>query len=255
MLVLSHGLLWSGYMFHKQVAHLKDDYTVITYDHRGQGQTEVTRGGYDMDELYEDAVALLEHLNLGPVHFGGLSMGGFMGLRLAARRPELIKSLILMETSALDEPNKTKYTILNVLVKLFGIRVAVKPVMNIMFGQKFLNDPTRRDEVAEWRAELVKNKRTIVRAVDGVIYRKGVENELHKIKCPTLILVGEQDIATAVDRSQHLHKHIPQSKLTVVKGAGHTASVEEGDAYNQAIGSFLEEVVKKAVPEETLSVS
>ena len=51
-IVFSHGLLWSGLMFHKQEAFLKDKYRIITYDHRGQGQTEASANGYDMDTLY-----------------------------------------------------------------------------------------------------------------------------------------------------------------------------------------------------------
>src|SRR5690349_639574 len=99
-IVFSHGLLWSGAMFAKQVAALKSRYRVITYDHRGQGQTEVTQGGYDMDTLTGDAVELIKALNAAPCHFAGLSMGGFVAMRLAIRHPELLKSVILMETSA-----------------------------------------------------------------------------------------------------------------------------------------------------------
>ena len=82
-ILFSHGLLWSGYLFHKQVAFFKRRYRVITYDHRGQGKSSVPKTGYDMDSLYEDVVLLIEHLKLGSVHFAGLSMGGFVGMRLA----------------------------------------------------------------------------------------------------------------------------------------------------------------------------
>ena len=100
-IIFSHGLLWSGYMFHKQVASLKERYRVITYDHRGQGQTQHPENGYDIDTLSEDAVALIEALCPNQqVHFAGLSMGGFVAMRIAARRPDLLKSVILMETSA-----------------------------------------------------------------------------------------------------------------------------------------------------------
>jgi len=158
-LVLAHGLLWSGHLFHKQVEYFKERYKVITYDHRGQGSSEITSDGYDIDSLYDDAVALIEDLKLGPVHFGGLSMGGFVAMRLAARRPDLIKSLILMETTALDEPNKLKYGLLNTMVKLFGVSTVVNPVMKIMFGNSFLKDPARQEEVRHWKEELKKNKK------------------------------------------------------------------------------------------------
>ena len=115
----SHGLLWSGRMFDEQIAMLKERYRCVAFDHRGQGQSEVTRDGYDMETLYEDAAALIEALGGAPCHFLGLSMGGFIGLRLAARRPELLKSLLLLETSAGPEPpeNQARYRQLNFIVR------------------------------------------------------------------------------------------------------------------------------------------
>ena len=65
-------------------------------------------------------------------------------MRLAARRPDLVRSLILMETSAQPEPNKLNYGILNTLVKFFGVASVTTPVMKIMFGDTFLQDPSRR---------------------------------------------------------------------------------------------------------------
>ena len=75
-IVFSHGLLWSGYMYQDQIAVLKDRYRCITYNHRGQGRSEVTQSGFDIDSLYEDSIALIEALGCAPCHFVGLSMGG-----------------------------------------------------------------------------------------------------------------------------------------------------------------------------------
>lgn len=238
--VLSHGLLWSGRMFHKQVTALSANYQVVTYDHRGQGKSEVTETGYDMDSLYDDAVQLIEKLKLGKVHFGGLSMGGFVAMRLAARRPDLVKSLILMETSAQPEPFTFKYNLLKNIVQLFGVKSVTKPVMNIMFGDTFLNNPKRLNERQVWIAELQANKKTITKAVTGVIERKGVETELHHIKCPTLILVGTEDKATIPAKAEFIASKIPQAKLIYIQNGGHTASIEEPEQYNQAILEFLE---------------
>ncbi len=238
-LVLSHGLLWSGKMFHKQVEALKGKYRVITYDHRGQGKSEVTEAGYDMDSLTSDAIQIIEKLKLDSVHFGGLSMGGFVAMRLAARRPDLIKSLILMETSALPEPFAFKYKILNTIVKVFGVSSVEKQVMKIMFGDTFLNDPNRASEKKEWAAELNTNKKTITKAVNGVIERKGVEDELQKIKCPTLILVGTEDKATIPEKAEFIASKIPKAKLIYIENGGHTASIEEPEQYNNAILDFL----------------
>jgi pimeloyl-ACP methyl ester carboxylesterase len=211
------------------------------YDHRGQGQSEVTAAGYDMDSLAEDEAGLIKALGAGPCHVAGLSMGGFTGMRVAARHPELVKSLLLMETSAQPEPkeNVPRYNMLTTVVKLFGTGPVSSAVMKIMFGQKFLNDPGRKELKKYWKQQLQANKKTITRAVEGVITRKGVESELAAIKCPTLIIVGDQDIATVPDKARFVHKNIPQSKLVIIPGAGHTSSVEEPELVNKAIEEFL----------------
>lgn len=226
-LVFSHGLLWSGKMFHKQVDHFTNRFRIITYDHRGQGQSEVTPGGYDMDDVYKDAVSLIETLKLGAVHFVGLSMGGFVGMRLAARRPDLVKSLVLMETSAQHEPNKVKYSLLVGVVKLFGVKSVTGPVMNIMFGDKFLKDKGRTEERNYWVHQLQNNPKAITHAVNGVVFRKGVVSELTHITCPVLVIVGNQDKATVPAKAECIHRHVPQSLLKYIDGAGHTSCIEE----------------------------
>jgi 3-oxoadipate enol-lactonase len=242
-IVFSHGLLWSGKMFWKQVEYLKDRYRIIIYDHRGQGKSSVTDSGYDMDQLYLDAVALIEKLHLGKVHFAGLSMGGFVGLRLAARRPDLLHSLILIETSAQKESSIFKYSALVVIVKLFGVKIVTRPVMNIMFGIKFLRDKSRVEEKKLWIKELQKNKKTATRAVNGIITRKGVEAELKNILCPVLIIVGTQDKAAIPARAEFIHQYIPHSQLRYIEGAGHSSSIEEPEQVNQCIEEFLSTAV------------
>src|SRR5260370_22859450 len=105
-LVFSHGLLWSSSMFRFQIAALRDRYRCVAFDFRGQGQSEVTRKGYDMDTLARDAAQLIEKLGAAPAHFVGLSMGGFIGMRLAARRGELLRSPGLFVTAGEHEPRR-----------------------------------------------------------------------------------------------------------------------------------------------------
>src|SRR2546423_12956095 len=95
-IVFAHGLLWSCRMFDAQVALLKDRYRCVAFDFRGQGQSEVPHGGYGMEALYEDAVALIEQLGCAPCHFLGLSMGGLLGLRLAPPHPGVLSLFVLL---------------------------------------------------------------------------------------------------------------------------------------------------------------
>ena len=241
-LVFSHGLLWSGRMFDKQVAVFKDRYRCITYDHRGQGQSDVWPvHTVDMETVYQDAVALLEKLNVGPCHFAGLSMGGFVGMRLAIRRPELLRSLILMETSADPEPeeNVPNHKKLNFIARWFGLRWVVDAVMPLMFGRTFLEDPARAEERAEWRRRLMGNRRDIWRAVNGVTFRQGVSEELSRIRTPTLVLVGAEDVSTVPAKSERLHAAIAGSRLVVLPRGGHSSTVEEPALVNAALEDFL----------------
>lgn len=243
VILFSHGLLWSGRMFEAQVAALKDRYRCVTYDHRGQGQSApATERSVPIETVTEDAIALIEALGLAPLHFCGLSMGGFVGMRIAARRPELLRSLILMETTADPEPaeNVPKYRRLAFVARWIGLWAVATPTMKIMFSQSFLNDPARAADVARWRAELLANRRDIVRAVYGVNEREGCYDLLPRIKAPTLIIVGEEDVATVPAKAERIHAAIPGSRLVRIPAAGHSSSVENPGPINAELRAFLE---------------
>jgi pimeloyl-ACP methyl ester carboxylesterase len=241
--VFAHGLLWSGRMFDAQVAALSGRYRCVAFDFRGQGASEVTAGGYDMETLAEDAAALIESLGAAPCHFVGLSMGGFIGMRLAVHRPELLRSLVLMETSADPEPNVVKYRALGTVVRLFGkrgMRMVMPRVMRIMFGRKFLEDPARAADRKLWRERGMANDPTgVIRALGGVIDRRGVYDEIARIALPTLVMVGDQDVATVPARAERIAARIPGARLIVIPGAGHTSSAEEPEFVNRALAEFL----------------
>jgi 3-oxoadipate enol-lactonase len=241
-ILFAHGLLMSGRMFDSQVDALRDRYRCITFDFRGQGQSEVTADGYDMDTLTADAAGLIRSFGCAPCHFLGLSMGGFVGMRLAIQTPELIKSLMLLETTADPEPkeNVSRYRRMNFVARWISLSLVAAPVMKIMFGGKFLEDPSRAALRARLRRRVLSNHRVgISRAVRGVISRQGVYEQLDRIKTPTLIVVGDQDIATGPAKAERMHARIRGSKLRIIPGAGHSSSIEEPEAVNAAIDEFL----------------
>jgi pimeloyl-ACP methyl ester carboxylesterase len=242
--VFSHGLLFSHRMFQDQIDFLKTTFRVIAYDHRGQGQSDVI-GPFDMDTLTDDASELIKTLIGKPVHFVGLSMGGFVGMRLAARHPEWIKSLILLDTSANSEPveNLPKYKMLNGMVKWLGILPPIaNNLMTIMFAQSWLLNPLNNNRIKFWKNQLSSNKKSITASVVGVIYRKGIENELGKITCPTLVIVGDEDIATKPDKAKFIQMSIKGAKLHMIPGAGHSSSIEKPREVNRLIGDWLMEI-------------
>ncbi len=247
-LVFSHGLLWSTRMFDAQVAALRDRFRCVAYDHRGQGRSARGRErSVSIETCFEDAARLIEALGLAPCTFVGLSMGGFVGMRLAARRPDLVERLVLLETSADPEPaeNVPRYRLLAQVCRWFGVRPVAGRVMPIMFGRSFLTDPARAAERARWRAELLANDRSIVAAVNGVIERAPVYAELARITQPTLVMVGDEDVATVPAKAERIAAAVSGAKLVRIPRAGHTSSVEAPDAVNAALEAFLAETAAR----------
>jgi pimeloyl-ACP methyl ester carboxylesterase len=240
-IAFSHGLLWNTELFAPQIAALRARHRCIAWDHRGQGRSAADwRHTIDMELVWQDAVALLEQLGVAPVVFVGLSMGGFVGMRMAARRPDLLSKLILVETSAEPEPleNVPRYRLLTAITRAIGPRVVKSRVTPIMFGKTFLADPARAAE-RERYSEILVSRKDIWRAVNGVIDRAPIAPELPRIKTPTLIIVGEEDTATVPAKSERLHAAIAGSRLVRVPRAGHSSSVEEPAAVTAAITEFL----------------
>lgn len=242
VVLFSHGLLFDSEMFAAQAEALAADYRVIRYDHRGQGRSDESKlRCIDMGTLTADAIELIEKLGVAPVHFVGLSMGGFVGMRIAARRPELIRSLALLDTSADPEPEENigQYKAMNAFVRLFGTRLLVGKVMRILFGATFLSDPARGRERERWKQHLRGLSPSIWRAVNGVIERESVLAELARIRAPTLVLVGAEDVATVPLKSERIQERVAGSKMVMIRGAGHSSTVEEPAAVTAAIQEFL----------------
>jgi pimeloyl-ACP methyl ester carboxylesterase len=245
-IVFSHGLLMSGEMFSEQVAAFQNDYRCICYDHRGQARSGITDSGYDMDTLTEDAAALIRELDCAPCHFAGLSMGGFVGMRLAIRHPELLRSLVLLDTTADPEPeqNKGPYRRLAFIGRWLSFRMVINPLMNIMFGRSFLQDPGRAGQRSRWKSHLLGlNRVGTSRAAHGVIDRQGIYEQLREIRTPTLIVVGKEDVATTPAKSQRMHEAIAGSVYRELERGGHSSTIEEPEAVTAVMREFFGRVV------------
>ncbi len=229
-------------MFDAQLEALAERFRCIAYDHRGQGRSEPTRSGYDMDSLTADAAALIERLGAAPCHFVGLSMGGFVGLRLAIRRPELLRSLVLVNTTAeTDPPGKfVQYWLMRAWARVFGFRALLRPILPVMFGTSTLADPAMQAVTERWQA-LVRDarRRALLKATAGVLYRAGVADALHRIRTPTLIVAGAEDTATPPATARRMHAAITGARYVEIPGAGHSSPLEQPASVTAAIQAFL----------------
>ncbi len=244
-IVFSHGLLMDHTMFGAQKAAFAPRYRVIAYDHRGQGNSSHAASGYDMDNVAEDAAALIQALNASPCHFAGLSMGGFVGMRLAARCPELLRTLTLMNTGAGREPlpGRIRYNFLAQLVKIVGTRPFTSIAVKELFGKstRASSDPAKQAMLKEWTAKLASRPKNVAKALLGVMNRPEFSNdELMAIKCPTLIITGEDDTAQPPFRSERMAQAIPNSRLVRILACGHSSSLEQPEAVIAAMRELME---------------
>jgi 3-oxoadipate enol-lactonase len=242
VIVFGHGLLMSGRMFAAQVERLRSRYRCVTIDWRGQGRSPAAEHGYDMDTLTQDAVAVIERLDAGPVHYVGLSMGGFVGMRLAARHPAILRSLALLNTSAGPE-DPAKVGRYRMLARVYGV-VGVGPLRSqvepILFGPTYLADPASKPTRDEWVAHVGAVKRSgMKKAIYGVTDRKPIADELVRITTPTLVVAGADDVATPVPLAEAIAASINGAHLEILAGCGHTSTVEQPDVVGDLIESFV----------------
>lgn len=240
--VFSHSFLVSSEHFSPQIETLSRRYRCIAFDHRGHGGSEVTADGYDMENLYADAVALIEALGCHPCHFIGLSTGGFIGLRLAIRRPDLLSSVVLMDTSADEEAAKARprYQAMLSALRWLGYWPVAGRVFRMFFSPATRSDPARREELAHWRRRMVANDRmAMFRFGHGIFGRAAVADQLGAVRTPALVVVGEDDELTPPSRAQRIAERIPGARLSVIPRAGHLTTVERPGLVTQVIEDFL----------------
>ncbi len=240
--VFSHSFLLSSRHFHYQIEALAERYRCLAFDHRGHGRSQVTADGYGLENLYADALGFLEAVAGGPCHFVGLSTGGFIGLRLAIRRPELLRSLVLMDTTAEAEDPAAlgQYKLMVQVVRWLGWRPVMGRIMPMFFADQFLQDPARREEAASYRAEIMANDRAAMRQFAlGIMARESVLEQLGAVDLPCLVLAGEEDQPASPDYARRMAGAIAGARLELIPGAGHISTVDQPQAVTKALTDFL----------------
>lgn len=238
VVVLSHSLGSSTVMWTPQIEELCTDYQVLRYDTRGHGDSEAPDGAYDLDLLGDDAVALLDALDIEQVHWVGLSMGGMIGQSIALRYPERLLSLALCDTMA-EVPDEMQG------VWLERIETARKSGMGALADatiERWFTKPFR-DACAQAVAPIRRQfNATAVAGYVGcceAIRRLNYLPRLSSVKIPTLVVVGEHDQATPVAAADAIHNQIALSERVLIHKAAHLSNIEQEKLFNATMLDFL----------------
>lgn len=236
-----HGLMLASESWAAQRDHFAQTHRVITFDLRGQGKSDKTRDRLDLESLAEDSAAIIEQIGGGPCHVVGFSMGSFIAMRVAARRPELVQSLSLIGPSAESEErsNMPRYRIMLALVALFGPKLLAPKMMEILFGRTYLDSAEHEQTRNRWKALVEGLPKTIRFAAAASASRKAIGDELGQIVAPTLVLSGNEDKPISPVQAKRVADAIAGAKWQPFPATGHAVMIERPDAFNSMLGSFL----------------
>ncbi len=263
--VFSPALFTNRALFDAPFSELSHDHRCIRYDHRGQGDSGLGQPQpshlLGTEGLYGDALALLDKLGVERCHWVGASVGGFVGVRLAARHPERIRSLVLIGFSMRRVPAADLRTI-DVMGAALRLSRPLGPigawvrgrvtdqVMVNMFGTTFMSDPARENDRELWRRKfmptMVPEALPMLTAVFG--HPGNPPELLAQVQAPVLLVTGEDEI-TQLDEAPNdpleAQRVLPDARLLTVPGAGHMVLVEQPEVGTSAITDFIKEVERR----------
>lgn len=235
-LLFSHGFLMDREMWAPQVAALRGRYRCIAWDQRGFGHTGPVDRPFSYWDSARDALGLLKHLNVATATFIGLSQGGFLAMRAALLEPARVKALVLMSTRAGLDTAETIGNFKNLRQEWSTNGAAnVAPMLGeILIGKERANP---QPWFAKWARM---GKQALAYPIDALTDRDDLTQRLSELRCPSLVIHGDADIAIDIAHGEALAKGLPNGQGFVrVAGAGHAPNLTHPDLVNPPLTEFL----------------
>jgi 3-oxoadipate enol-lactonase len=238
---LSHSLACNLHMWDEEAKRLSKRYKVLRYDTRGHGASGAPAGAYSLELLADDLHGLLRALDVKATHFVGLSMGGMIGQTFALKYPGMFTSLALCDTTSRYPAEAAGLWAERIkTVEAQGMEPLVTPTLERWFTEPFRN---AHPAVVEKVAAMI--RATPPRGYIGcshAIPKINLTARLKEIRCPAVVIVGKDDPGTPVAMAEEIHQSLPGSALVVISSAAHLSNLEQPDAFNRALGDFIDRV-------------
>ncbi len=237
-LVLVHGAAADSRMWRPQLAGLADEFTVVAWDEPGAGLSSDLPEGSTLAGFADVLAALIESLRLGPAHVAGLSWGGTVVLELYNRHPQLVSTLILIDTYAGWK----------------GSLPADEVEARVAGGRRMLEAPLEEFDAAAlsglFAGEPPVAFAPLLAAIAADVRPATLEQELAimagtdlrgllpGIAAPTLLIWGDSDVRSPLTVARQFQQAIPDTVLVVIEGAGHMSNMERPEQVNAAVREF-----------------
>jgi pimeloyl-ACP methyl ester carboxylesterase len=235
--VLAHGAAADGRMWQPQIAALADEFTVVAWDEPGAGQSSDLPADFDLADYASCLAALIEALELGPAHVGGLSWGGTVAQELYRHHPELVATLILIDSYAGWKGSLPESEVRARVAGLDETLAAPAEHFDPTLPGLFAADPPTEfvpllDAIAaDVRPRSLKTELLIMAEADQ-------RDLLPRIAVPTLLIWGESDVRSPLAVARQFEQAIPDTKLVVIPRSGHVSNLEQPDQVNETVREF-----------------
>jgi 3-oxoadipate enol-lactonase len=235
ILLFSNSLGSTIDMWDPQVPALTQHFRVLRYDNRGHGASDMPAGPYTMERIARDAKELIEGLEIGPVAFCGLSLGGMVGMWLGASAPQLLTRAVLANTSSyFGQPDLWNQRL--ALIENEGMQAAAEGIVQRWLTNDFMqNDPAT---TAKMLAMVAGVAPTGYMAAAVAVRDMDLRDVLATISVPVLVIAGALDPATPPVMAEAIVEKIPNARLAILDAA-HLSNIEKADEFNSLIMSFL----------------
>lgn len=237
-LLCLHGIGSSSASFQPQVDELADSLRLLAWDAPGYAKSDDPQGPLDLDGFADAAASVLRERGTGPAHVLGVSWGGVVAMRLAARHPELVRSLVLADSSRGSARTPEQAGAMR--ARATELRETGTRAFAALRGPRLVS-PAAPPELV---AHVVDTMAGSVR-LPGYAYAAesmaatDLTDGLAALRLPVLVLCGDEDTVTGVRESQAIAGGIPDAVFVTLKGAGHLANQESPAAFNAWVSAFV----------------
>ena len=241
--VFIHGFIFDSSLWMRQIPALQDEYTIIVPDLRGFGDSTECDGMVTLESYVDDVITLIRELKLEKPVISGLSMGGYVALRLAEREPDLAQALVLFDTRATADTNEAKLKRAGGVrvIKSGGLKFYTTALMESVFFDDFkINEPEEFRGFID-RGSTIKPEGP-VGALLAMMGRTDTTSFLETTALPVLAICGEHDTLTPPAEMASMMKNVKNGELHIIRGAGHAAPFENPEACNAVLKDFLSRV-------------
>ncbi len=239
VVVFINGIFQDTTSWALAVRDFSPHFRTLTYDCRGQGQSDKPQAGPYTPELHaRDLAALLDTLKIQKAHFVGLSNGGVVLMHFAKWFPQRLGKIVFVDTfSHIDAVQKAMLNSWRAALEAGGSALRFLVSLPWTWGADFLE---RNYEAIMALQEMAAQLPThsSIHLIDGTLTHDA-RPWLGDIKAPTLIVHGDQDRMAPLRYVQTLHQSIPHARLHIIAGGGHAAWLEKADEFSRVVLDFL----------------